>query len=70
MYKYELWTIAIPQNKSNIQEKFFNFMNDKEFDGLMCGAISLELEHEEDIKKVLESYATTACKESGFFVNV
>ena len=69
MCNYELWTIAIPQNKSDIQEKFFNFMNDKDFGGLVCGAISLELEHEEDIEKVLESYVTTACKESGFIVN-
>lgn len=69
MYNYEIWTIAIPQDKLNVQEKFFNFMNDKDFGGLVCGAISLELENEEDIEKVLESYATTACKESGLLVN-
>jgi hypothetical protein len=69
MFNYEIWTIAVPQNKSDIQEKFFNFMNDKDFSHLMCGAISLELEKEEDIKEVLESYVKTACKESGFSVN-
>lgn len=70
MYNYEIWTIAIPQDKkSNVREKFFKFMNDKDFDGLVCGAISLELEREENIEKVLESYATIACKESGFLVN-
>jgi hypothetical protein len=41
-------------------------MNDKDFSHLMCGAIHLELEKEEDIQKVLESYVKTACKESGF----
>lgn len=66
MFNYEIWTIAVPQNKPNIQEKFFDFMNDKDFSHLMCGAIHLELEKEEDIQKVLESYVKTACKESGF----
>ena len=69
MFNYEIWTIAVPQDKSDIQEKFFNFMNDKDFSHLMCGAICLELEQEEDIAKVLENYVKTACKESGFSVN-
>lgn len=69
MFNYEIWTIAVPQNRPDIQEKFFNFMSDKDFSHLMCGAISLELEKEEDIAKVLESYVVTACKENGFSVN-
>jgi hypothetical protein len=31
MYNYEIWTIAVPQNKPDIQEKFFDFMNDKDY---------------------------------------
>ena len=69
MFNYEIWTIAVPQNRPDIQEKFFDFMNDKDFSHLMCGAICLELKQEEDIQKVLESYVITACKESGFSVN-
>jgi hypothetical protein len=69
MFNYEIWTIAVPQNRPDIQEKFFDFMNDKDFSHLMCGAIYLELEKEEDIQKVLENYVKTACKESGFSVN-
>jgi hypothetical protein len=41
-------------------------MNDKDFSHLMCGAIHLELQKEENLQKVLESYVKTACKESGF----
>lgn len=69
MFNYEIWTIAVPQNKLDIQEKFFNFMNDKDFSNLICSAIFLELEKEEDIKKILKNYVKTACKESGFNVN-
>lgn len=69
MFNYEIWTIAVPQDKSDIQKKFFEFMNDKDFSNLMCGAIHLELKKEEDIQKVLESYVKTACKESGFSVD-
>ena len=69
MYNYEIWTIAVPQDKSGIQEKFFDFMNDKDFSHLMCGAIHLELQKEEDIQKVLENYVKTACKEDGFSVD-
>jgi hypothetical protein len=69
MFNYEIWTIAVPQNRPDIQEKFFEFMNDKDFSHLMCGAIHLELKKEEDVKKVLESYVKTACKESGFSVD-
>ena len=69
MCNYEIWTIAVPQDRPDIQEKFFDFMNDKDFSNLMCGAINLELKQKEDIKKVLASYVRTACKESGFSVN-
>ena len=69
MFNYEIWTIAIPRNKSDIQERFFTFMNDKDLSHLVCGAVYVELEREEDIAKVLENYVKTAYKESGFSVN-
>lgn len=69
MFNYEIWTIAVPQDKSDIQKKFFELMNDKDFSHLMCGAIHLELKKEEDIQKVLESYVIAAYKERGFSVN-
>ena len=69
MFNYEIWTIAVPQDKSDIQKKFFELMNDKDFSHLMCGAIHLELKKEEDIQKVLECYVIAAYKERGFSVN-
>ena len=70
MCNYEIWTSAIPQEKQNIQEKFFEFMSDKDFSGLMIGAIHLELNNEDDLKHVLESYVRTACEKGGFTINV
>lgn len=70
MCNYEVWTIAVPQNKPEIQEKFFTFMNDKDFSGLMVGAVGLQIDDENALKRVLESYVAAACEKGGFSINV
>ena len=70
MCNYEIWTIAVPQNKPEVQEKFFELMSDKSFSNLLVGAVSLELKQDEDLKSVLENYVITACEKGGFSINV
>ena len=62
MYNYEIWTIAVPENKPEIQEKFFELASDTSFSHLIAGVVRLELRQEEDLKDVLESYVMTACE--------
>lgn len=55
MYNYELMTIAIPLNGSDLTGKFMEFMN-KNAGNLWVGSIGVEVEKEEDIKIILEKY--------------
>lgn len=72
MYKYEIFTIAVPIDQNDdhkVQRQFYEFLNDNDdLSGLTCSVVLLELENKEDITKVLENYIKGACKESGFIV--
>lgn len=60
---YELFLIAVP-NHSDLQYKFYDFMNTEASD-CMVGGICLENLDEEKLKKIMENIVKEGVKASG-----
>ena len=55
MYKYHFFTIAVPTENTELNEKFYDFMINNASD-LWVGEVCVKVQEQEEIKGLLEKY--------------